>query len=200
MYDSTTTAGRPTTIPSLDVLLSRPVDSPKRSSSGEVRRGLAALRPTLYARALRMSRCPSRADDIVQETMVRALRFEHQFRVGTNLRAWVGQVLTSVFLTQCRRNKRERRALDNLLYDPCAWHKHDTPAMMTTLSKRPAQALASLPDSYRSAVQLVDLDGLSYREAAERLNVPVGTIMSRLHRGRKLLAAKLQAPALNAAA
>jgi len=157
----------------------------------DVRRGIAQLRPELYARALRLSRSPSQAEDIVQDTMVRALRFEDQFRCGTNLRAWVGQVLMSVFLTQCRRRKRERRALDNLTQDPCAWIKHDAPVTMQKLSAAPSRALANLPESYRSAVQLVDLQDLSYREAAERLDVPVGTIMSRLHRGRKMLAAQL---------
>ena len=201
MYDTTTT-GRPSNIPSAQELLSsafalqsEPAEPSKSESDArrksEVRRGLGALRNDLYARALRMSRCPARADDIVQETMLRALRFEHQYRAGTNLRAWVGQVLMSVFLTQCRRKKRERRALDNLLHDPCAWMKQDAPTVMRSLSRRPAQALESLPESYRNAVKLVDLAGLSYREAAERLDVPVGTIMSRLHRGRKMLASKL---------
>jgi RNA polymerase sigma-70 factor (ECF subfamily) len=164
----------------------------------EVREGLAALRPQMFARAMRLCRCPSRADDIVQETMVRALRFEHQYRAGTNLRAWMGQVLMSVFLTQCRRGKRERRALDRLTSDPCAWTKQDAPSVMRSLSPRPARALAKLPTSYGSAVKLVDIEGLSYRAAAERLGVPVGTIMSRLHRGRKLLAADLSEPALAA--
>jgi RNA polymerase sigma-70 factor (ECF subfamily) len=130
--------------------------------------------------------------------MVRALRFENQYRPGTNLRAWVGQVLMSVFLTQCRRNKRERRALDNLTQDPCAWTKKDAPSVMRSLSPRPARALAKLPTSYGSAVTLVDLQGMSYRDAAQRLGVPVGTIMSRLHRGRKLLAAELTEPAMAA--
>ena len=164
---------------------------PVGASAREVRRGLADLRTELYSRALRLSRNPSQADDIVQETMLRALRFESQYRAGTNLRAWVGQVLVSVFLTQCRRNKRERRALDQLLHDPCAWIKSDSPSIMRGLSARPAQALANLPKSYREAVELVDLEEMSYRDAAERLGVPVGTIMSRLHRGRKLLAAQL---------
>jgi RNA polymerase sigma-70 factor (ECF subfamily) len=164
---------------------------PTADGCDEVRRGLPALRGELYSRALRLTRCPSRADDVVQEAMVRALRFSSQYRQGTNLRAWVGQVLVSVFLTQCRRSKRERRALDNLLRDPCAWLKKDGPASLQNLSRRPARALAGLPDTYRTAVQLVDLNELSYREAAEQLNVPVGTIMSRLHRGRKLLAAQL---------
>jgi RNA polymerase sigma-70 factor (ECF subfamily) len=166
---------------------------PVQSGPREVRRGLVALRPELYARALRLCRSASQADDIVQETMLRALRFEDQYRAGTNLRAWVGQVLVSVFLTQCRRSKRERRALDQLLHDPCAWIKRDAPSVMSKLSRRPLAALASLPDSYREAVELVDLEEMSYRDAAERLGVPVGTIMSRLHRGRKLLAAQLGA-------
>ena len=161
------------------------------ASAVEVRRGLGALRPELYARALRLTRSPSQADDVVQETMLRALRFENQYRAGTNLKAWVGQVLMSVFLTQCRRKKRERRALDHLTSDPCAWLKKDAEKPMRSLSARPAQALEKLPAGYRAAVQLVDIDDLSYREAAERLSVPVGTIMSRLHRGRKLLAAEL---------
>jgi RNA polymerase sigma-70 factor (ECF subfamily) len=168
-----------------------PMTRQQRASQSEVRDGLTKLRGDLYARALRLSRCPSRADDIVQETMLRALRFETQYRSGTNLKAWVGQVLMSVFLTQCRKSKRERRALDNLTRDPCAWTKSDAPSMMRTLSATPAKALAQLPEGYRHAVQLVDIDDLSYREAADRLGVPVGTIMSRLHRGRKLLANEL---------
>ncbi len=166
--------------------------TPRRSEpQNDVRSGLAALRPALFARALRLSRSRARAEDIVQDTMLRALRFEDQFMNGTNLRAWVGQVLMSVFLTECRRQKRERRALDNLTRDPCAWTQADAPVAMRALSATPTHALAGLPESYRSAVQLVDLQDLSYREAADRLGVPVGTIMSRLHRGRKLLAATL---------
>ncbi|MEM9691294.1 MAG: sigma-70 family RNA polymerase sigma factor [Myxococcota bacterium] len=174
-----------------------PVDDVAPSS--EVRRGLAELRPQLYARALRLTRSPAAADDVVQETMVRALRFENQYRTGTNLRAWLSQVLMSVFLTNCRRGKRERRALDNLTHDPCAWLKGDAAPAMGSLSRKPREALDSLPDNYRQAIELVDLGDLSYREAAERLAVPVGTVMSRLHRGRKLLASRLtEAPAMAA--
>ncbi len=168
-----------------------PARTPATDSAREVRRGLAALRPELYARALRLARCPAQADDIVQEAMLRALRFEDQYRAGTNLRAWVGQVLMSVFLTQCRRKKRERNALDGLTRDPVAWPKKDPAVVMTQLTSRPARAVQSLPESYRVAVVLVDIQGLSYREAADQLAVPVGTIMSRLHRGRKLLADQL---------
>ena len=163
----------------------------------ELRRELAGLRPELYARALRMARSPSRAEDLVQDTFVRALRFEQQYRPGTNLRAWVGQILRTVFLSHCRRQKREKRALDNLHRDPCSWVSSDAPSVMKSLSPKPARALASLSDGYRQVVHLVDLDGLSYREAAERLNVPVGTVMSRLHRARRLLATLLADGAAN---
>lgn len=162
------------------------------ADASELRNELAGLRSELYARALRMARSPSRAEDLVQDTMLRALRFEQQYRPGTNLRAWVGQILRTVFLSHCRRNKREQRALDNLHRDPCAWTHRDPPSIMRALSPQPARALASLSDGYQQVVKLVDLDGLSYREAAERLNVPVGTVMSRLHRGRRLLATLLE--------
>ena len=157
----------------------------------ELRRELAALRPELMARALRFARCPSRAEDLVQDTMVRALRFEEQYRPGTNLRAWVTQILRSVFLTQCRRSRREHKALGNLLRDPCAWLHQDAPSAVAALSPKPARALASLSIGYQEVVRLVDIEGLSYREAASALEVPVGTVMSRLHRGRRLLAALL---------
>ena len=156
MHTMTTTQPRPT-IPQSQSELS----AAQRASRDEVRRGLSTMRPELYARALKLSRSPAMADDIVQDTMVRALRFATQYRAGTNLKAWVFQVLMSVFLTQCRRQKRERKALDHLTKDPCAWTKRDAPTLMRSLSARPARALASLPDSYRSAVQLVDIDDLS---------------------------------------
>ncbi|MBI4700390.1 MAG: RNA polymerase sigma factor [Deltaproteobacteria bacterium] len=164
--------------------------TPPRGPS-ELRATLAALRPELYGRALRLARCRAAAEDIVQETMLRALRFEAQYREGTNLRAWVGKILHSVFLTCCRRARRERRALQGLGSDPCGWTSRDAPPMACSLSPRPARALADLPEGYRRAVELVDLQDLSYGQAATRLRVPLGTIMSRLHRGRRLLAQAL---------
>jgi RNA polymerase sigma-70 factor (ECF subfamily) len=123
--------------------------------------------------------------------MARALRFEDQYRPGTNLRAWLGQILRSVFLTQCRRDRREHRALGALECDPCSWLQREAAAPAMALSPPPARALASLAAGYRDTVRLVDVEGLSYREAAEELGIPVGTVMSRLHRGRRLLAEQL---------
>jgi len=177
----------------------QPLSRAERASRTEVRRGLTELRPMLYARALRLTRSPSTADDVVQETMLRALRFETQYRAGTNLKAWLGQVLMSVFLTGCRRSKRERRAMDHIRHEPDRCTPSTHPVMMHSLSRRTSQALGALPEGYRTAVQLVDLQSLSYRDAAMHLGIPVGTIMSRLHRGRKILAQALREPRCSSA-
>jgi RNA polymerase sigma-70 factor (ECF subfamily) len=154
----------------------------------DLRQGLVEIAPELFGRALRMSRSPSIAEDLVQDTVERAIRFESHYQPGTNLRAWVHQILFSVFVTRCRRSRRERNALDVLSTDPCAWTSPDGAAEMRALSPGVARALATLPQNFRDAVVLVDLDELSYKDAAARLGVPVGTVMSRLHRGRRMLA------------
>jgi RNA polymerase sigma-70 factor, ECF subfamily len=164
-------------------------------SNQELRQNLAELTPELFGRALRMSRSPATAEDLVQDTVERAMRFEDHYQPGTNLRAWVYQILFSVFVTRCRRSRRERNALAVLSTDPCAWTLPDAPADTTDLSPPVARALDSLPKGFREAVVLVDLDELSYKDAAVRLGVPVGTVMSRLHRGRRLLAEAVRASA-----
>lgn len=179
--------------PTIHAAFALPLSSPDPSPRSEVRSGLAPLRRELFARALRLSHSRSRADDLVQETMLRALRFEHQFQGGTNLRAWLWQVLMRVFLTQCRSQQRERRAFERLACDPCAWSQRDDAPMVCELPAKTAAALANLPANYREAVTLVDLDQRTYRDAAECAGVPVGTIMSRVHRARKRLAASLVA-------
>jgi RNA polymerase sigma-70 factor (ECF subfamily) len=155
---------------------------------------------TLRLKARRLCRSRSEADDLVQDTVERALRFADTYEPGTNLRAWLGQVLRSVFVTHCRRGGRERRALELLTHDPCAWTRPDAMPEMTSLTPCVDRALSSLPDKFGSAVRMVDLSGLSYREAADEMGVPVGTVMSRLFRGRRMLASELSAvPVLSAA-
>jgi RNA polymerase sigma-70 factor (ECF subfamily) len=153
-----------------------------------LRHSLALMGPELFGRALRMSRSPSLAEDLVQDTIERAIRFETHYTPGTNLRAWVHQILFSVFVTRCRRARRERNALDHLTTDPCAWTSPDAAAEMSDLSPPLRRALDALPKSFRDAVVLVDLQEMSYKDAASRLAVPVGTVMSRLFRGRRQLA------------
>lgn len=159
----------------------------------ELRAGLVALAPELFSRALRLSRNPTMAEDLVQDTVERAIKFESHFIPGTNARAWVFQILFSVFITRCRRARREQKALGSLASDPCAWTAPEGQGpSMTKLTPALADQLARLPDAFRRAVELVDLEEMSYRDAADRMGVPVGTVMSRLHRGRKLLATALR--------
>jgi RNA polymerase sigma-70 factor (ECF subfamily) len=162
------------------------------TSTEDLRLGLAKLSPELFGRAMRMARSPELAQDLVQDTCERAMRFEAQYQPGTNLRAWVYQILFSVFVSRCRRGRRERNALDVLSSDPCAWTMPDAAAAMHDLSPPVAGALDQLPRGFRDAVVLVDIEELSYKDAAQRLGVPVGTVMSRLHRGRRLLAEALR--------
>jgi RNA polymerase sigma-70 factor (ECF subfamily) len=157
----------------------------------EVRNGLTEHLPSLRAHAYRRTRSRVEANDVVQEAALRALAFAWSFEPGTNVRAWLHQVLESVFVSQCRKRTRERRAFDALGRDPCAWTQKDAAPAMLALSPRVSRALDELPAGFRDVVRLVDIQELSYREAAERLQVPVGTVMSRLFRGRRLLAAEL---------
>ncbi|HEY4015418.1 MAG TPA: RNA polymerase sigma factor [Polyangiaceae bacterium] len=153
---------------------------------------LARLLPELRARALRLCRDPATADDVVQDTLERALRFGHQYERGTNFGAWCNQILFSVFVTRWRRRRRERNALEQLGRDPCAWSKPSgfsaPDAGPGALSRATRRSLDALPEGFRAVVEMVDLEDRSYRDAAHELGVPVGTVMSRLHRGRKLLA------------
>lgn len=170
-------------------------------TGGELRRALILLRSDLHARALRMSRSSAVAEDLVQDTIERAIKFESHYIPGTNVRAWVHQILFSVFITRCRRLRRERNALSWLSTDPNAWTTPNADAPMQRLSPAIQRALDKLPEVFRRAVELVDLGELAYKDAADLMGVPVGTVMSRLHRGRKLLAAELReegAPASDA--
>jgi RNA polymerase sigma-70 factor (ECF subfamily) len=169
-------------------------------SQPSLRHGLDPLLPALYARALKLCGNSSDAQDLLQDTVVRALRFESTFERGTNLKAWLYQILMSVFVSRCRRLRRERRALEWLSADPCAWTRHEAPAAMTKLSTPVERALKTLPAKFARVLELVDIEERSYREAAEELGLPIGTVMSRLFRGRRMLAAALAEPELPVAA
>ncbi len=147
--------------------------------------------PALKRRALVLTRSQADADDLLSDTVERALRFEKTFLPGTKLKAWLFRIMMSVFVSRQRRRKRELRALDGLYHDPCVWLKNDPPAAMRGLSSTLEHAIRGLPGKFSEVLWLVDLHDLSYREAAEVLSVPVGTVMSRLSRGRRRLAAQL---------
>jgi RNA polymerase sigma-70 factor (ECF subfamily) len=181
---------------SLSIRRPRGKAAPSTTATDQVLSGLVDLVPDLRARAFRLSGdCPT-ANDITQDTLERAMRFVDRYEPGSNLRAWTFQILFHVFVSRWRRGRRERRALERLSSDPSAWTQPSPfrapDAGRGALLPSTRRKLEALPEVFRTAIALVDLDSLSYQDAARQLGVPVGTVMSRLHRGRKLLAAQMQ--------
>jgi RNA polymerase sigma-70 factor (ECF subfamily) len=160
------------------------------------------LMPNLYSAALRMTRNPADAEDLVQETFLRAFRGFSGFAEGTNLKAWLYRILTNTFINSYRKKRREpqQAALEDELPD---WYLYErlggrgavASAESTVLEAIPDEdvraALDALPEGFRMAVWLADVEGFAYKEIAEILDVPIGTVMSRLHRGRKALEKRL---------
>ena len=178
----------------------RRCESQSKSFAEELRIKLPELMPGLNARALALCKRQSEASDLVQDTLLRALCFEAGYERETNLRGWLQQILFSVFITRCRKSARERRALSSLTGDPCAWTQPEAPPVVRQSLTRPvSRALDALPTQFSAVVRLVDLEERSYKDAAVELSVPVGTVMSRLFRGRKLLAEALAEPRAEAA-
>jgi RNA polymerase sigma-70 factor (ECF subfamily) len=147
--------------------------------------------PSLRRRA--MTLCPRSADvdDLVQETFLRAMTHEQQFEAGSNLRAWLMRILFHAFVSRHRRSKRERAALERFAQELDRAEPKYQVECVTEIPERIKRALGVLPDQMAEVIRLVDIDEFSYREAAESLNVPVGTVMSRLFRGRQRLALEL---------
>ena len=155
--------------------------------------------PELYGTAVRLTRSRTDADDLLQDTLARAWTFWHRFQKGTNARAWMHRILMNTFITGYRRRRREREIMERVAVE--ASREQDAlPALR--LSPRGAQAdglgdevraaLDTIRPEFRSAVELVDVQEHSYQEAAELLGCPIGTIMSRLHRGRRALREQLR--------
>ncbi len=157
----------------------------------------------LYPTALRMTRNPADAEDLVQETFTKAFANFHQFRAGTNLRAWLYRILTNTFINNYRKKQREPRqeTTDEIKdWQLAAAEKHTSAGMRSAetevLDRLPdsdiKQALARLPRDFQEVIYLVDIEGYAYKEVAERMNTPLGTVMSRLHRGRRQLRGMLE--------
>jgi len=166
------------------------------------RDALPSLDP-LYSAALRYTRNPADAEDLVQETFAKAYRAFHQYEPGTNLRAWLYRILANTYINSYRKRQRQPAPVsvdahrdglsdgsDFSLYDRIA-ATTQAPAEVEFLRQLPddevKQALADLPEQFRMAVYLADVEGFSYAEIAEIMDSPIGTVMSRLHRGRAAL-------------
>lgn len=158
-------------------------------------------RDELYACALRYTRNPGDAEDLVQEALMRAFAAWGRFIPGSNARAWVFRILTNSFINTCRRRKRQRRFAtetpddaERALYGsarPRAARDPEAAMLADRLSDEVVVALQRLADDYRDVVLLADLGGVRYRDIAEQLGLPIGTVMSRLFRARRQLEREL---------
>jgi RNA polymerase sigma-70 factor (ECF subfamily) len=156
--------------------------------------------PQLYAAALRMTRNPADAEDVLQETLLKAYRGYHTYAAGTNLKAWLYRILTNTFINKYRRQSRrphevELGELEDLYLfrrlgeegASGAARSAEDEALDRFVDEDIKAAVESLPENFRIPVLLADVEGFSYKEIAGIMGVPIGTVMSRLHRGRKAL-------------
>lgn len=158
---------------------------------------------TLYAVSCRMTRSTTEAEDLVQDTIVKAMRARDQFEPGSNLKAWLLRILTNTFINRYRRGGLERELIDGPDADSLTegWvgattlrgmRDPESVVLAPLVEAEVGRALDELPAEFRIAVVLSDIEELSYKEIADAMGCPIGTVMSRLYRGRKMLQGKLR--------
>ena len=156
----------------------------------------------LYTVALKLTRNPADAEDLTQNTVVKALRFHDKFQKGTYIKAWLLTILRNTFINDHRRKTRRPLLVElngsevatQHLPDPSIEYKpvdNGYEALQELLGDEVKEALASLPKDFREAIIMADMLDMSYKEIAEKINCPIGTVMSRLYRGRRLLRKQL---------
>ncbi len=157
----------------------------------------------LFGVAMRMTRDEPSAEDLVQDTIVKAVRARDQYQAGTNLKAWLLRILTNTFINRHRRGGLERDVFEGPDATPLAdrWigaatlramRDPEREALVPMVEGEVRAALEALPEAFRMVIVLSDIEGLAYREIADTMGCPVGTVMSRLHRGRRMLQESLR--------
>jgi RNA polymerase sigma-70 factor (ECF subfamily) len=169
-----------------------------RGAKGPFRSGGDSPPSQLLPAALRLTGNPADAEDLLQETYLRAYCGFPQFQSGTNLRSWLSRILRNTFITGYRRRRREPKTVcDGGFWYTNGGQRNVEPSAETTVieslpDEELRDALASLPEPYRHVVLLFDVEGFSYKEIAQMVGVPIGTVTSRLHRARRALRTRMR--------
>lgn len=164
----------------------------KRSKKSEFEAVTLPHLDALYNTALRLTHSESEAEDLVQETFLKAFRFFHRFEQGTHIKAWLFKIMTNTFINQYRKQQRDREIVEDwdweqIMHDDANYRDNERAILDRFVSDQIMAALQEIPLDFRTVVLLSDMEDFSYKEIADIVGCPIGTVMSRLYRGRRLL-------------